>query len=669
MFSRLVTGWLLMLPYLAFSQSARPTHSVQREAVGESASGRPESKLAQAEEPSQVMHHASPKARRDADDAYLEGARDFGRKDFKKAQRCFEKAVLLDPDNRTYALALLYARETNLSGLVQSALKARLRGDSLGAERILDYARGIAPSNPMVLQYADKEFAVRTPASGFTKLQANDIEGPTLFAPFNDLRSFHIGGETRAVISQIYDAFGIATTFDSSVVNDKTLRIDVDNVDFINATSILRKAAHLLIVPLDSTTALMAADTKDNRNSLTPVVEQTIYLPSLPQSQMLDLANVVRGIFELTEVGLSMEAGAIVVRGPQPVVRRVHEILEELTKRESDVLLDINIYEVDETTTRKMGFVPPTSASASDISSTAQKLISDNQTLLNESISSGALTLSGSTYQQELQEVSFLVAAGVSGSSALTSILGTLGSLDGVPLLGISMSSTSLNMLLSATDARLLNVVQIRSSDREEATFRVGSRYPILTAITTSASSSSVASELAAVGVSSSVISQIVGSSTGTGTSRPQIQFEDIGLTLKVTPRALQNGNVQLSLDLRLESLGGTGVSNIPILNNRALKSTVTVAAGEATMLTALITTNEIKALDGIPGLNQLPGFQSTDKNADGTKDELLISVTPHIVSGRAMAGQWREAGRPSSLSTSIFSSGKKPAPAAAPQR
>jgi type II secretory pathway component GspD/PulD (secretin) len=256
---------------------------------------------------------------------------------------------------------------------------------------------------------------------------------------------------------------------------------------------------------------------------------------------------------------------------------------------------------------------------------------------LNESISSGALTLSGSAYQQELEEVAFLVAAGVSGSNSFTSMLGTVGNLDGVPLLGISIGSTTLNLLLNSTDVRMLNAIQIRSSDRQEATFQVGSRYPTLTSLTTTPSSSTVASELAAAGVSSSVISQVVGSTSTTGTSIPQIGFEDIGLTLKVTPRVMRDNDVQLDLDFKLESLGGNGVDDIPILNNRILKSTVTIGAGQTTVLAALMSTNETKALEGTPGLNDLPGFQSADRDSDGAKNEVLITVTPHVVKGRTI--------------------------------
>jgi len=596
--------------------------------------------------PKKAASRLSRKQSREADDAYLEGARFFARKEFEKAQQRFERAVYLDPGNKTYVLALLYAHEIDVNRLVQGAFKARLRGDSAGAERMLAAARRLDPTNPLVVQ-SFQESDVPQIASAQKQLLSDGFDGPIVLTPFAGVRSFHLRGEKKQVVSEIYRSFGIVSLFDPSVASDTLLHIDLDDVDFVESVRVLKKTAHLFAVPVDPTHALIAADIKELREALTPWVEETIYLSGQKQQQMMDLANMARTLFDLTQLGVNTDNGAIVVRGPRDEVQRAHDLFSELTEKPSDVLLDINIYEVDKSTTRKIGFAPPTTATATDISSTAQKLISDNQTLLNESISSGALTLSGSAYQQELQEVSFLVAAGVSGSSSLTSILGTVGSLDGVPLLGISMGSTSLNLLLDSTDARMLNALQVRSSDRQEATLRIGSRYPILTASTSSASSSSIATELAAAGVSSAVIAQLTGSSASSTTTIPQIEFEDIGLTLKVTPRVLRSGEVHLDLDLKLESLGGSGIESIPILNNRALKSAVTIEPGQSTMLAALVSTNEVNALSGFPSLDELPGFQSTEKNTDGTKNQILISVTPHIVSGATMRGtMYRVVGR-----------------------
>jgi type II secretory pathway component GspD/PulD (secretin) len=234
-----------------------------------------------------------------------------------------------------------------------------------------------------------------------------------------------------------------------------------------------------------------------------------------------------------------------------------------------------------------------------------------------------------------LEEVEYLVAAGVSGSSTFTSLLGTLGSYQGVPLAGISVGSATFNLLLSSTEIRTLDALQIRAGNNETAIFRVGSRYPILTSVSTASSSNAVATELEAAGVSSATIAKY-GGSTST-TTVPQIQFEDLGITLKITPSIVDDGKVRLAMDLKIEAIGGTGVDDIPILNSHALASTVTVLGGETSMLTTLVSTNETKLLDGVPDLNDLPGFQSTDRSTNGTKDELLITVTPHIVHTGAM--------------------------------
>jgi cytochrome c-type biogenesis protein CcmH/NrfG len=48
---------------------------------------------------------------READDAYLYGAKQVQRKDLAAAERSFERAVQLNPGNRDYALALIVVRE------------------------------------------------------------------------------------------------------------------------------------------------------------------------------------------------------------------------------------------------------------------------------------------------------------------------------------------------------------------------------------------------------------------------------------------------------------------------------------------------------------------------------------------------------------------------------
>jgi general secretion pathway protein D len=113
----------------------------------------------------------------------------------------------------------------------------------------------------------------------------------------------------------------------------------------------------------------------------------------------------------------------------------------------------------------------------------------------------------------------------------------------------------------------------------------------------------------------------------------PQVQYEDLGLTLKATPHIQQNKDVALKLDLKIESLTGQTLNSNPILNSQQYTATVTLLQGESALVVSDLTRQQSAAVSGIPGLSELPGFQSTtnkDSNLDVSK--LVILITPHIV-------------------------------------
>jgi type II secretory pathway component GspD/PulD (secretin) len=64
----------------------------------------------------------------------------------------------------------------------------------------------------------------------------------------------------------------------------------------------------------------------------------------------------------------------------------------------------------------------------------------------------------------------------------------------------------------ASTDVRSLDQVQLRVMNKEEATIRSGERYPIMT----------------------SSFSGLVNNSSSKNQTVPQVQYEDLGLTLKV---------------------------------------------------------------------------------------------------------------------------------------
>jgi Flp pilus assembly secretin CpaC len=578
----------------------------------------------------------SAKQAREADDAYLEGAKAVEHKDMAAAERSFARALQLNPGNQDYALALVVARESRVSELVRESAKARHAGDLNRSEALMDEARKLDPDNEVVAQH----FGIPRPQAAKPQgdLHGDELSsslgGPIQLNYKDGLHNFHLEADARTLLTNVYSTYGLTPVFDSTVNNGGRVQFDLDNVNYADATRVALQMTHTFAVPVQANQVLLVKDSEDNRREFEPLIEETIYLPGYSQEQMTDLANMARQVFDLKQVTASATGGYMLLRGDEQSLRLVNATYADMLDGGTDVMFDINLYEVDATKVRNLGVTLPQSANAYDVLSSAQNLINANQSIISQAQASGLLTLNGTQEQNEITELLFLVGAGVSGATQFTNLLGTLGTIGGLPLLGVSVASgATFNASISSSNASTLDEVQIRSGNGTATTFRAGSRYPIETAQYSSGISSSLASQLSGININGSsaanLLKQYLGS---TQTSVPQFQFEDLGITLKLTPHVLRGDEVNLALDLKIEALGGSSINSIPILNNRALTSTVTIPAGQTAMLATLVSRNELKSVDGLPGLSELPGFQGTEQDREFDSSELLITITPHVV-------------------------------------
>jgi len=120
----------------------------------------------------------------------------------------------------------------------------------------------------------------------------------------------------------------------------------------------------------------------------------------------------------------------------------------------------------------------------------------------------------------------------------------------------------------------------------------------------------------------------------------PMVQYQDLGLTLKATPKVMRGDDVALTLDLKLDSLSGASIDGNPILNNQTYSGVATVKEGEATVLAAALSKTQSNAVSGTPGLSEIPGLNNvTNKNLQQNFSTLLIVITPHVVRGTQAAG------------------------------
>lgn len=650
-------------------------------AQAQSAADTPASVPAGAEQPAPpkpqaagvVLQPAIPaKQAREAEDAYLQGAREIERKDLDAAEKNFVKATQLNPNNRDYALALIVTREHRLTELVQQAARQRELGNSQRAEALLQEARKLDPNNAVIAQHFGSSAVSVTSALPPDNPIANSLDGPVRFDPKPGKQDVHLRGGASVVLQQLYAQFGISTSMDSSVRSTFPVKLDLEAVTFDQAARIASEMTKTFAIPVQPHTALIAEDTEDNRKRLKPQVEETLYMPGLQENQMTEMANLARAVFELQSVTASPATDTIVLRGDPDNLKILNATYDGLLTGSSDVMLDIKLYEVDRTNTRNLGFQLPSSIGIFSIAQEAQQLVTANQSVINQAIASGVIKPTGNALTDLLTEAAFLIGSGVASAAQFGNLIGTVG--NGIALSGVYISSgATINLLLNSSDIRMLDALQVRAGTSQDATFRAGTRYPIMTSQYTYGVQGSVASSVAGLNINGTSVGSLLQQYLGNNqVSVPQVQYEDLGITLKATPVILRAGTVQVKLDLKVESLGAGSLNNIPVLNSRQLTSIATIPAGETALLASEVSSSEMKAVQGLPGLSEIPGFQSTtNTNKTVSSGELLITITPHIVRDRGL----RIASRPLLLpynpnpSTSTFIEPPPPPPPPPPQQ
>jgi general secretion pathway protein D len=118
------------------------------------------------------------------------------------------------------------------------------------------------------------------------------------------------------------------------------------------------------------------------------------------------------------------------------------------------------------------------------------------------------------------------------------------------------------------------------------------------------------------------------------------VDYEDIGIILKVTPYITSDGMVQMMVAPSTSSLDSTttvpisvGV-NAPVINTRSADTVVITPDGQTVVIGGLMTSDKGAAEAKIPILGDLPvlGLLFKRKVTTNGKTELLIFLTPHIV-------------------------------------
>ncbi len=191
---------------------------------------------------------------------------------------------------------------------------------------------------------------------------------------------------------------------------------------------------------------------------------------------------------------------------------------------------------------------------------------------------------------------------------------------NGVPTTVPSVSAT-IRAMESAGVIRTLAEPNLTAISGESATFIAGGEFPV------------------PAGYSCDPITHVCNT---------QISFKKFGISLNFTPVVLAEGRISLRVMTEVSELSNDNsftlvqsagnALTVPSIRTRRAETTLEIPSGGAMAMAGLIQEQTKQAINGLPGLSQLPVLGTLFRSRDfvNSQTELMVIVTPYIV--RAVA-------------------------------
>ncbi len=220
-------------------------------------------------------------------------------------------------------------------------------------------------------------------------------------------------------------------------------------------------------------------------------------------------------------------------------------------------------------------------------------------------------------------------------SGGLLALLGPAISIPGISNLGLTPSAFA--VYLQATqredNINILSTPSLMTLDNEEAEIIVGDKVPF-----PRFASSSGLSSLAGLSSSTST-SSLAGLSglLGGGLLGQQVQYEDVGITLRIRPQINESKYVRLEVDQEVSSIGAPSDLG-PTRSNRSIKTIVLVKDQSTIVIGGLMRDDENETETKVPFFGDIPllGVLFRTKNRVKTKQNLVLMLTPYIIEGES---------------------------------
>ena len=437
---------------------------------------------------------------------------------------------------------------------------------------------------------------------------------PVLKPLSSELIDLKMTNRPRTLFETVAKVAGINVIFDPDYNTQQTItqpvQIDLSRTTIQSALDQISLVTKSFWKPFDANTIFVSIDNRNNRTQFTDQVVKVFYLsnPTTPQ-EIQEMLTVLRTVFDVQKVFNYTAQNALVVRCDADTMALVEKEISDLDKPRSEVIIDVMVMQVSSTYSRQLGAglgsgINATATFAPRASITTPASANSTSTATTSTTTTGTTTTTPTTTGNTTTP----------GAAVPFSQLGHISSAD------YSMSNlpgATFEAMLSDSTTRVLQSPQIRASQNGKASIKIGEKIPIATG--------SFQSAVGAVGALPA--------------ANTQFSFQDVGVTLEVTPTIHSNNEVSMHIDLDvsqvLDRINVGGVSEPEIADNK-VTADIRLREGEVNLIGGIIQDTNTKTTTGIPGLAHVPllGRFFSNEDTEKNKTELVIALVPHIVRG-----------------------------------
>lgn len=559
------------------------------------------------------------------------------------AAQAYALAVSAEPNNPEYRLNYLRA-------LQQASLMYVKRGDVLAEQNdfagaytayrtAFQYDQGNEVARIKMERMLDQQKAI---ASGLEPINYNssgnvrptsDVQIASRARNRDLLTSINFNTKFKSVVKTLCKQMDLNVLFDDQV-KDEQVDIELKDVTLAKALDQILLMKKYTFEQLDRRTIIIYPDNPTNKPRFEKLFVKAFYLGNIDSNAARNAITLALGnarqVTPLSQAGPNSSGGAgsnvVLVKATPQELQLVQDLISLLDKNKNEVVLDVEIYEVSHDSLTQIG----NQIATSPIDFVAERTGNNGQITQERVQSVGLNSLGG---------IGLNINRSTAGLGNNLFNVG-LGALIGLP-------PTTLSLLQSKGNSKLLYKTQIHVLDGQPNTTKVGRSVPVRlgtqyglggfgtgvgTGIGTGAGGGGIGT---GIGSGGGLNSGFLGGGLGYP-GIDSIQYRDVGLVIEATPQITNEGYVEVKMKFETSDVLASGSdSNLtPTFTQRSLQTVARIKDGVTSVVAGVNQESKGDSRATIPVIGMLPilGRLFTTPRQESRQSDIVITVTPHIV-------------------------------------